>query len=138
MKSTIFPKLGLVAATCLAYACGGSDTASESETDVPAGQEAPVSPEERYKDHPDFVKGLALIQQSDCPSCHMVERRIVGPSYSEVAEKYESTEENIRLLAERVILGSVGEWGEIPMVPHPGLSQDDAEQMVKYILLLKK
>jgi cytochrome c len=67
----------------------------------------------------------------------MVERKIVGPSYSEVASKYESTEENHKLLAERVIAGSVGVWGEIPMVPHPSLSQEDAEQMVKYVLMLK-
>jgi cytochrome c len=68
----------------------------------------------------------------------MVERKIVGPSYSEVASKYEATEENYKLLAERVIAGSVGIWGEIPMVPHPSLSQENAEQMIKYVLLLKQ
>jgi cytochrome c len=68
----------------------------------------------------------------------MVERKIVGPSYADVAAKYESTEENITMLAQKVIAGGVGVWGEVPMPAHPGLSEDDAKDMVRYVLLLKK
>ena len=68
----------------------------------------------------------------------MVERKIVGPSYAEVAAKYESTEENVTMLAEKVIAGGVGVWGEVPMPPHPALSIEDAKDMVRYVLLLKK
>lgn len=139
MKLTISFHICLLAFAFLVFGCGsGSENNSDATTDAPAVQEKPPSPEEKYKDDPDFVRGLALIQQNDCPSCHMVEKKIIGPSYAEVASKYESTEENHKLLAERVIAGSVGIWGEIPMVPHPSLSQEDAEQMVKYILMLKK
>jgi cytochrome c len=68
----------------------------------------------------------------------MVERKIVGPSYADVAAKYESTEENVAMLAQKVINGGVGNWGEVPMPAHPGLSEEDAKDMVRYVLLLKK
>lgn len=131
--------IGVIALAGMAYACGGSDSKKESETNTTtAPPEKEVSLEEKYKDDPDYVKGLALVKESDCPSCHMVERKIVGPSYSDVAEKYETTEENIEMLAGRVIAGNVGAWGEVPMPAHPALSEEDAKQMVRYILLLKK
>ncbi|WP_186757655.1 c-type cytochrome [Echinicola salinicaeni] len=131
---------GAIALAGFAYACGGgSDTKTET-TSTPAATapEKELSFDEMYKDNPDYVNGLALVKQSDCPSCHMVERKIVGPAYKDVAAKYESTEENIATLAEHVIKGNSGVWGEVPMPAHPGLSEDDAKQMVKYILLLKK
>lgn len=132
--------IGIIALSGIAYSCGGSEQKSESTstTTTPAPQEKPMSLEEKYQNDPDYIKGLALIKENDCPSCHMVDRKIVGPSYAEIAAKYETSEENIKLLAERVIAGTVGVWGEIPMVPHPTLSQEDAEQMVKYVLILKK
>jgi cytochrome c len=42
------------------------------------------------------------------------------------------------LLASKIIKGGSGVWGAIPMTPHPQISEDDAKQMVKYVLLLKK
>ena len=42
------------------------------------------------------------------------------------------------MLAEKVIKGGSGVWGAVPMTPHPQISQEDAEAMVKYVLLLKK
>ncbi len=42
------------------------------------------------------------------------------------------------MLAAKIIKGGSGVWGQVPMTPHPNLSVADAEQMVKYILLLKK
>ena len=68
----------------------------------------------------------------------MEDRKSVGPSYLEIASKYEATDENIKVLATRIITGSVGIWGEIPMTSHSSLSRQDAEQMVNYILLLNK
>ncbi len=83
------------------------------------------------------AKGEQLISTSDCLTCHKVEAKIVGPSYIDVANKYEATEANIELLAGKIINGGAGSWGEIPMAPHPALSTDDAKEMVKYILSLK-
>ncbi|MEX0882656.1 MAG: c-type cytochrome, partial [Cyclobacteriaceae bacterium] len=114
-----------------------SETTAADPTPV-LEPEVEISLEEKYKDDPVFIKGVELMQQNDCPSCHMIERKIVGPSYADVAAKYETTEENVGLLAGRVIAGNVGVWGEIPMPAHPALSKEDAEDMVRYVLLLKK
>jgi len=62
-----------------------------------------------------------------------------GPSYRDVANKYASLPDTIVThLAGKIIKGGSGVWGEVPMTPHPALSEEDAKSMVKYILLLKK
>lgn len=142
MKITKSLNLGLFALAGLAFACGGGEKSAETTTPeaaVPAAAPAQeISLEDKYKDDPIYIKGLEKLKASDCTSCHMVERKIVGPSYAEVAAKYESTEENVSMLATKVIAGGVGVWGEVPMPPHPALSEEDAKDMVRYVLLLKK
>lgn len=86
--------------------------------------------------NPDYQKGLELIAKSDCLTCHKVSEKLIGPAYKEVAAKYENTEENVTMLAGKIIKGGQGVWGQIPMTPHPQLAESDAKQMVKYILLL--
>lgn len=81
--------------------------------------------------------GKALIEGSDCRTCHKDDAKLIGPSYKDVAKKYENNEKNIKLLGEKVLKGGQGVWGEIPMAGHPNLSLEDAEAMVKYILTLK-
>ena len=98
---------------------------------------APASAGSSLRSNPDYQKGLELIAKSDCLTCHKVGEKLIGPSYKEVAAKYESNEENIDLLAGKIIKGGQGVWGQIPMTAHPQLSEADAKQMVKYILLLK-
>lgn len=83
------------------------------------------------------AKGAKLITSSDCTSCHREREKLVGPAYSAVAAKYPSTDANITMLANKVIQGGKGNWGEIPMTPHPDLAVNDAKQMVAYILSLK-
>ncbi|MGV3509232.1 MAG: c-type cytochrome, partial [Sphingobacteriaceae bacterium] len=61
----------------------------------------------------------------------------IGPAYVDVAAKYEATEENISMLANSVMKGSSGKWGEIPMPPN-AVSEEDAKALVTYILSLKK
>lgn len=81
-------------------------------------------------------EGLALIEGGDCLTCHKVDTRVVGPSYQEVADKY--SDGDIDMLASKIIEGGKGNWGEIPMTPHAGMSKDNAKKMVEYILTLKK
>ncbi len=87
--------------------------------------------------NPDYVKGVELIGKSDCLTCHKLEEKLIGPSYKEVATKYDNTPENIKLLAGKIITGGKGVWGEVEMTAHPDLSQEDAEALVKYIFLQK-
>ncbi|MEP0710762.1 c-type cytochrome [Algoriphagus sp.] len=142
MKITKNLAFALVAVAGFTFACGGgeqtSETTATSTTEAPAAPAQEMSLEEKYQNDPIYIKGLEKVKASDCTSCHMVERKIVGPSYADVAAKYEATEENIEMLAKKVIEGGVGVWGEVPMTPHPSVSIEDAKDMVAYILLLKK
>ena len=121
-----------LSAAFLLVACGGGATKTETTTETAASAETKLS------DNPDYTKGLALIAGSDCLTCHKVAEKNIGPAYEEVAAKYENTDDNIEMLAGKIIKGGSGNWGAIPMTPHTSLSEADAEQMVKYILLLKK
>ena len=71
------------------------------------------------------------------PGCHKTNEMSVGPAYNEIGKKYESTDANINLLAEKIQKGGSGNWGTVPMAAHADISKEDAVAMVKYILLLK-
>ena len=125
----------------LAFSCGGGEKSAESSAEASTATEtatAEVSLEDKYKDDPVYIKGLEKVKGSDCTGCHQVERKLIGPSYADVAAKYENTEENVTMLSQKVIAGGVGVWGEVPMSAHPNLSEEDAKDMVRYVLLLRK
>lgn len=84
-----------------------------------------------------FSKGKALIQGSDCFSCHRIDVKSIGPSYQEVAMKYKNDLKSQAIIAERIIKGSVGIWGEHAMSAHPDLTEGDANLMVDYIMSLQ-
>jgi len=130
---------GVILLSAIAYSCGGggSSSSESSSASIPAVS-APVSLEDKYKDDPVFIAGTAKAKEAGCTACHMVERKIVGPSYADVAAKYDNTEENVTMLTEHVIKGFVGNWGEVPMPAHPHLAKEDVETIVRYVLLLKK
>ena len=115
-------------------ACGGNEEKKETTTAATTTTAAA----DDLSSNPDYVKGLELIGKSDCLTCHKVGDKLIGPSYKEVAEKYENTEENIAMLAGKIIKGGQGVWGSVPMTAHPTISEEDAKAMVKYIMLLKK
>jgi cytochrome c len=129
MKKVLF----ILSTAIIVIACGGGSTEAGKAT-----TEATASTANTLSDNPDYQKGLALIAGSDCLTCHKTSEKNIGPSYKDVAAKYENTEANIKMLAARVIKGGSGNWGAIPMTPHPQLKQEDVEQMIKYIFLLKK
>lgn len=133
--------IGVLALSTLAFSCGGGSSSSDSTASSTSSTPAPaasVSLEDKYKDNPVFIAGSAKAKESGCTACHMVERKIVGPSYADVAAKYENNAENIATLTAHVINGNVGVWGEVPMPAHPHLQKEDVETIVKYVLLLKK
>ena len=120
--------LGLIAA-CSNNSNNNSNNDSSSTAVAPAANDITTNP--------DYKKGLALIAANDCLTCHKVDEKVTGPAYRDVANKYENTDANVKMLAAKVIKGGSGNWGTVPMTPHPALAEADAEQMVKYILLLR-
>ncbi len=143
MKKTFI----LLAMAAVIASCGGSENkpAGNNEAGGTAGTGTGTgtaagtgTATQDVSTHPDYKKGLALIGQSDCLGCHKVTDRIVGPSYTEVAERYAGKPGIEDSLASKIIRGGAGNWGEVAMTPHPNLSKEDAVSMVKYILLLKQ
>lgn len=128
-------KICIVLSACaLLIACGNQ---SEKKDNAAApGNSTTAS--NNNSSNPDYQKGLELVAKSDCLTCHKVADKLIGPAYQDIAAKYEATDENIEMLAGKIIKGGQGVWGQIPMTAHPQLSEQDAQQMVKYILLLKK
>ncbi len=84
-----------------------------------------------------IAEGKSLIEGADCLGCHNMDERMIGPSYKEVAAKYENTPENVEMLADKIIKGSSGIWGDVPMPAHNGMSKDNAKFMAQYILSSK-
>jgi cytochrome c len=81
-----------------------------------------------------FATGKKFIDASDCMACHSKEKKSIGPSYRDVANKYKGDSKAIETLTKKVISGGSGVWGETAMAGHPQLSTGDASEMVKYIL----
>ncbi|MFN5134766.1 MAG: c-type cytochrome [Chitinophagaceae bacterium] len=118
-------------------ACGGAGTENKEAKKEKTKTETTAAPS--MSDDPVYQEGLALVAKPEnlCLTCHKVDEKVTGPSYRDVANKYENTPENVKMLAEKVVKGGSGVWGDVAMVPAPGLKIEDAEKMVKYILLLR-
>lgn len=81
---------------------------------------------------------LAMMKASDCFNCHQVEQKLVGPAYLEVAEKYRNDPAALEASVQRVMKGSSGVWGPIPMLPHATHTADEIHQMVRWVFALKR
>lgn len=130
MKKVIF-SIGIAA---LLLSCGGGD--SEKKEATPAKTEPAKT---NLSDNPDYQKGMAIVADPKnlCLTCHKIDEKLVGPAYRDVANKYENTDANISMLAEKVVKGGTGVWGEVPMPANTVISLDDAKAAVKYVLLLR-
>jgi cytochrome c len=120
----------------------GDSTTTANLTAVAQQPQVDTSVSKIGTEHPNagaasVAVGAKLIASSDCLSCHKDNEKVVGPSYAAVAEKYPDTEASIALLAGKILKGGSGNWGAVPMTPHPGLSEADAREMTKYILSLQ-
>jgi cytochrome c len=78
-----------------------------------------------------------LLKKYACLSCHAVDKKLVGPSYKDVAAKYRGQAGAEKSLAEKVKKGGQGVWGPIPMPPNASVPDADLNAMVKYVLSVK-
>lgn len=83
----------------------------------------------------DAAKAAALMKGSDCMACHAEATKLVGPSYKDVAKKYDASATD--MLVKKIKAGGSGNWGAVPMTPHPNLKDEDVKVMVEWILSLK-
>ena len=82
------------------------------------------------------ANGLRLIELSDCKSCHSQNDKSVGPAYLAIAQKYKKDRDPESFLSDRILKGASGIWGDNAMAAHPQLTQEEAKEMVRYILSL--
>jgi cytochrome c len=81
--------------------------------------------------------GEALAKSSGCLACHTVDKKLVGPSYKQIADKYRNDKAAQASLAKKVKAGGKGVWGDIPMPPNAHVKDADIQAMVQWILSLK-
>jgi len=86
----------------------------------------------------DMAAAEAMMKKDGCAACHAVDKKIIGPSYQEVAAKYKGDKDAAAKLAAKVKNGGVGVWGEVPMPPNAQVSDADINTLVGWILTLKK
>ena len=77
---------------------------------------------------------LALAQKNACSSCHAVERKLMGPSYLEIAKRYTDQTDAEATLAKSIKAGGAGKWGPVPMPAQPSVSEADAKTLAAWIL----
>jgi len=123
----------LTLSVCMASAQAKKKTVAKKK---PATAITKTPPPPPFATDAEIADGKALIAKSDCLACHKTEDKLVGPPYVAVAAKYPHDQNSVNTLTDKVISGGSGVWGPVPMAPHPAISKDDANKMIKYILTL--
>lgn len=80
---------------------------------------------------------VALATSKNCMACHAVDKKLVGPSYKDVAAKYAGQKDAADMLASKIIKGSAGVWGPVPMPPNAQVSEADAKKLATWVLSQK-
>ena len=78
-----------------------------------------------------------LAQSNGCMTCHAVDKKVIGPSYKEIAAKYRSDKAAEANLVKKVKAGGSGVWGPTPMPPNAHVKDDDIKTVVHWILATK-
>ncbi len=78
----------------------------------------------------------ALAQKAGCMACHAMDKKLVGPSFKDIAAKYKGQGDAVAKLSDKVRKGGSGVWGPIPMPPNPDTKIGDADlkEMLAWIL----
>ncbi|HRI17257.1 MAG TPA: c-type cytochrome [Burkholderiaceae bacterium] len=78
-----------------------------------------------------------LAQKKNCMACHAIDKKVVGPSYKDVAAKYAGDKDAVNKLAAKIMKGGSGVWGPVPMPANPQVSEAEAKQLAAWVLTQK-
>ena len=78
----------------------------------------------------------ALAKAKNCFTCHNVDKKVVGPSYKDVAAKYKGDAKAVDTLAGKIKAGGKGVWGPIPMPPN-NVTPEEAKKLAAWVLSIK-
>ena len=79
----------------------------------------------------------ALAKKYNCLLCHAVDKKVVGPAYKDVAEKYKGDPKALDTLVKKVKGGGSGVWGSVPMPPNSAVPDEDIKTLVQWVLSLQ-
>lgn len=79
-----------------------------------------------------------LAQKNACLACHAIDKKLLGPAYSDVAKKYKGQKDAEATLVANIKKGGAGKWGQVPMPSQAALSEADAKTLAQWILGLAK
>ena len=77
---------------------------------------------------------LALATSKNCMACHAVDKKLVGPSYKDVATKYKADKSAVDKLATKIVKGGSGVWGAVPMPANPQVNEAEAKKLAAWVL----
>jgi glucose/arabinose dehydrogenase/cytochrome c551/c552 len=81
-------------------------------------------------------EGKNIMLSLDCKTCHKVDEKSIGPSFTDVAKRYAKDPDMVSKLIQKVVKGGSGNWGEVAMPAHPALKEDDIRQIISWIQTL--
>lgn len=85
------------------------------------------------------AEALELAKKSGCLACHSIPKKVVGPAWQDVANKYKGDATQKDKLVAKVKAGGKGVWGEVPMPPYsPRVPDADIEKLVEFVLSIAK
>ncbi|GAC1425568.1 MAG: hypothetical protein NVSMB7_01970 [Chitinophagaceae bacterium] len=82
------------------------------------------------------MMGKNLMLSLDCKSCHKVDEKSIGPTFTLVSQRYQKDPKAMTYLAQKVIKGGSDAWGQVAMAAHPNLKESDARQIIAWVLSL--
>jgi cytochrome c len=86
-----------------------------------------------------YEDGMRLMRDKTCLGCHQVDRRRVGPSFVDIADRYAADREiAIPMLVQSIRQGNRGKWGAIPMPAQPHVTEQEGLDMALFILSLQQ
>lgn len=78
-----------------------------------------------------------MAQKKNCMACHALDKKLIGPSYKDVAAKYAGQKDATDKLAQKILKGGSGVWGAVPMPANPQVSEAEAKQLAAWVLTVK-
>jgi cytochrome c len=102
---------------------------------LPEGfDKAMIAQGHKFSDNLAGSVGRSLMAKSDCNSCHQLDKKSIGPTYTDISKKYAADPKAPQYLTKKIKEGGGGVWGEVAMAAHPSLKDGDVSEMVEYIL----
>jgi cytochrome c len=81
---------------------------------------------------------ITLMRTSTCFNCHTMQKKLIGPAFNQIANKYSNNEESVTALTRKVMHGSKGTWGDTPMPSNSDFTPDQINMIIRWLLTINK